>query len=315
MCVIDSVKMSKEASLGKFENTPHYPQEITVFSGIPKKVDSSSENPFGPDPLLPKLVADRRFELTGIAAGIQQVMKWEVNEGVMQHSDFMYNPWGRILRSVPEIIGSTTDTNARATAEKIRGYHNLIKGVDENGERYHALNDETFFWPHATFVMAAINVRNRFDRNPLSPAETEKLYQESRIWYSLYGLSNRPVPKDYASFEKKWNDICNNKLEATPLAKTVVDKIRTRTVEKRPDIPEFIWNKMLLKIPGNEVIRILAFGGLQPVLRKKLDIEWSRFDQMKLTAIEEVVKTFWSKEWDPNIPDIRIKPRAWTKNE
>ena len=296
--------MSKEGGFSGHEHNASRPHAIEVFPGAPRQVDNVDQFKFGPESLLPKLVADRRFALTGMSAGIEQLMYWPVGTGVVDHSDFFNDPWGRIRRSLPQIIGSVSDQNPEATAKKIRDYHKNIHGMDEQGRSYHALNDETFFLPHATFVVAAINIRNRFDRKPLSPVELERLYQESKIWYSLYGLSNRPVPKDYISFVEKWNDICRNKLEATPAAKAVVDKIKTGKVDRRPDIPKFLWDKLLLKLPGNELIRILAFGGLPPIVRRKMDIKWSLLDQWKLTFVEETVKY-----WDPKIPNISIDPR------
>jgi uncharacterized protein (DUF2236 family) len=302
--------MSKEGKIGRRENSTSHPHEIEVFSRSPREIDRLPPTEIGPESLLRKLLGDRRFALTGMSAGILQLMHPAVGAGVVEHSDFFNDPWGRILRSLPEIIGSVCDQNPAETARKVRKYHNSIQGVDEKGRPYHALNDETFWWPHATFTIAAKGVRDRFDRNPLSLDEREQLYQESKTWYSLYGMSNRPVPKDYASFVKKWDDICNNTLEFTPAAKVVVDKIKTGKVDRRPDIPEFLWNKLLFKLPGNELIRILSFGGLSPVVRKKLDIRWSRFDQMKLTMIEGTVKYFWPRDWPDDLPDIRIDPRA-----
>ena len=37
---------------------------------------------------------------------------------------------------------------------QVREYHIGIKGVDDQGRRYSALNPDVFYWAHATFFMS-----------------------------------------------------------------------------------------------------------------------------------------------------------------
>lgn len=41
---------------------------------------------------------------------------------------------------------------APATGRTVRDFHTGIKGTFPDGERYHALDPETYYWAHATFV-------------------------------------------------------------------------------------------------------------------------------------------------------------------
>ena len=83
-----------------------------------------------------------------------------------------------------------------ATAAAVRDYHRGIKGFDADGQRYHALDPETYFWAHATFVWWAIMMAYIFDHR-LTDGEKQRLYRESKQWYRLYGISERPMPQDW----------------------------------------------------------------------------------------------------------------------
>src|SRR5689334_17589808 len=64
-----------------------------------------------------------------VKAGLLQLMLPGLGAGVEQHSDFFNEPWERVLRSVPEIQGTTFDwPHGAATARKIRDFHTEIKG-------------------------------------------------------------------------------------------------------------------------------------------------------------------------------------------
>jgi len=38
----------------------------------------------------------------------------------------------------------------------------------------------------------------------LTQAEKEQIYLESKTWYRRYGVSDRPMPANYAEFERYW---------------------------------------------------------------------------------------------------------------
>jgi uncharacterized protein (DUF2236 family) len=58
-----------------------------------------------PGSMLWRWAGDRRIGLTGLSAGILQLMHPAIGAGVVEHSAFFTDPWDRILRSIPEIIG------------------------------------------------------------------------------------------------------------------------------------------------------------------------------------------------------------------
>ena len=124
-------------------------------------------------------------------AGAMQNMHPGLGAGVAEHSRFFEERWQRLFRSLYPIGGVVYDgPRAAGTARQVRGYHNTIKGVDEHGRPYHALDPETFYWAHATFFMLTLIVADRFGPG-LSEAEKRQLFDEHVRWWRLYGMTMR----------------------------------------------------------------------------------------------------------------------------
>src|SRR5271167_968574 len=96
----------------------------------------------------------------------------------------------------PDHVGRLRGPTSHEWGKLVRSFHGPIKGVDKYGRRYSALNPETFFWAHATFVEDIVT-GHELTGYPLSTADKEALYLESIDWYRLYGVSTRPVPPDW----------------------------------------------------------------------------------------------------------------------
>src|SRR4051794_1673133 len=165
---------------------------------------TATPTPLGPGSLTWRYFGDARGLLFAVRAGVLQAMHPAISAALQQHSDFFENPWNRLLRSAPPIIGVVYDgERAARTGTWIRDEHKAIKGTDAHGRGYHALSPDAFYWAHATFFESMICVQGRLG-NPLPRADRERLYHESIQWYALYGLSMRPVPPHYAAFEDYW---------------------------------------------------------------------------------------------------------------
>ena len=62
-----------------------------------------------------------------------------------------------------------------------------------DGGRYHALDPDVFYWAHATFWYGNIRCAEVFGPS-ITEAEKRQLFEESRAWYAMYGVSTRPCP-------------------------------------------------------------------------------------------------------------------------
>ena len=265
----------------------------------------------GPESLLWRWAGDTRIAFLGGAIGLLQLMHPAIGAGVLEHSDFFGDPYGRVFRSLPRILGVVYDgPEAGSTGREVRDFHRDIKGVDAEGQRYHALDPETFWWAHATFQFMAEQVADRFDRHRLSPVERERLYQEGVEWYRRYGVSDRPVPPDRAAFQVVWDHHCAEVLQMTPAAQWVLDSIlRPRRAPKLP--PDLAWARPLVALrPVRHAlfvpVRLAAIGGLPAVVRDRFGIPWSGPDQVALDAVQATVRSTW-----PLVPfSWRWQPRA-----
>lgn len=266
----------------------------------------------GPGSLLWRYAGDTRIAFLGGTIGLLQLMHPAIAAGVLEHSDFFDDPSDRVFRSLPRILGAVYDADSEATGRDVRDAHRTIAGTTSDGERYHALDPETFWWAHATFQFMAEQVADRFDRRRLTDREREQLYAEGVEWYRRYGVSDRAVPPDRAAFEAEWTRICTDVLEVNDAVRFVLrmlDQPLLPRWDQRSSMPR--WLRPLANLPTSRWVaargaRLVAVGGLPPVVRARFDIPWTRRDAAALLLLERLVRAGWRL-----LPaSIRWQPRA-----
>jgi uncharacterized protein (DUF2236 family) len=252
--------------------------------------------PLGPESLTWQTLGDLRLLLVGMRAGLLQTMHPAIEKGVRDHSDYFAGPFNRILRSVPQIAGVVYDEDRLATAARVRDYHRPIAGRLDDGRRYHALDPETYYWAHATFFEAQMAAMELFGR-PLGETQKERLYQESVQWYSLYGVSLRPVPEDYQAFRAYWERTCDEVLEHNRFSRGTF-KPRRGAFGPPPVrwLPAPVWRAVSDPLYRGGVW--LVRGTLPPRLRERMGLPWSRSDERRLRVLRFAVRnTFGRLPW------------------
>ena len=244
----------------------------------------------GPGSILWATAGDPRSLLPGTAAGIMQLMLPGLGAGVTDHSNFFDDPFDRIFRSIPLIWGSIfadDDNEGDARGRTIRDFHPDIKGIDHNGNRYHALDPDVFWWAHATFTWEFFRARELYMARPLRRAEREQLYAESVTWYRRYGVSDRPVPADVDAFDRRFDEICREELELTPAVQWVLDPKANpgaRTEEVR--LPGVLGPLSgVANHVGSEVLRTMVYGAMPDVVRRRFGFSWSHADRAAFAGI------------------------------
>jgi uncharacterized protein (DUF2236 family) len=210
----------------------------------------------------------------------------DLGRGVVEHSAFFDDPFGRIYRSIPQ-IWATLLTGDESRGRRIRDLHRGISGVDERGARYHALEPRTFWWAHATFTRLMFQSVELFHRTHLNGNQQESLYEETVAWYAAYGVSMRPVPDTYRAFQERFHQICVEELQLTPAAARAVSLARHGEVHI-PGIPSTVLR------PTRPVLgplgRTLAFGCLPGVVRQRFEIPWRGGDQLRFRVLCESLR-------------------------
>jgi uncharacterized protein (DUF2236 family) len=260
---------------------------------------------FGPGSLLYESYGDRRGYLVAPVEGLLQLMHPALGRGVLDHSEFYDEPLERVLRSVPQIQGCVFDgPHAQATATQIREFHRDIKGTMADGTRYHALDPETYFWAHATFLDAIFRASDHFFARPLTHRQKAAFYREGVQWWRMYGLTMRVVPPTYEDFLEYWDHTLRNVLEPTPAAQGLVDFMRSPGAMPQPWLPAPVW-RVLAPLGGQAWSRVMA-GVMPPVVRETFGMRWTRANAVAFTAFNRAVAFGW-----PLVPQrLRIMPRA-----
>jgi len=288
---------------------------MTGLVPTPTPADSDDDAlPLGPDSLVWKYFGDRRIALIGPRPAVLQNMLVQLGQGVVDHSVFFADTAARIRRSLPPIyrtVYGSDDDNAGAL---VRDFHQNIKGelpeeysTTSNGGRYHALDPDTYFWAHATFFDQVLYFTDTFVRK-LSRAEKEQMYAESKTWYRRYGVSDRPMPADYAAFEKYWDHMINDVLVAHRTAKYGIGYV-TKGFPRPKGISPLVWKAVAPVF--NPVAAFLTTGGMPPRTREILGLPWDdrkerRYQRFAAFCRTPLVNLLWSR-----VPEkLRLVPYA-----
>jgi uncharacterized protein (DUF2236 family) len=230
--------------------------------------------PLGPQSLVWRYFGDNRMFLIGPRPAVLQNMLAELGQGVLDHSVWFADTAARIKRSLPPIFMTVYGTEDDNAGPKVRDFHHGIKGEMPPGEgktgRYHALDPDTYYWAHATFFDQALYFADTFVKK-LSRAEKEQMYLESKTWYRRYGVSDRPMPADYAEFERYWDDMIDNVLVAHSTAKYGIGYV-TKGFPKPKGVSPLAWR--LVAPIFNPVGAFLTTGGMPPRTREILGLPW-----------------------------------------
>ncbi|MGV0644490.1 oxygenase MpaB family protein [Mycolicibacterium sp. XJ2546] len=231
--------------------------------------------PLGPQSLVWRYFGDNRMFLIGPRPAVLQNMLAELGQGVLDHSVFFDDTAARVKRSLPPIFNTVYGSDDDHPGTQVRDFHTDIKGEmpSEYGvaARYHALDPDTYFWAHATFVEQVLYFADTFVKR-LTREEKEQIYLESKTWYRRYGVSDRPMPADYDAFERYWNRMIDEIVVAHPTAKYGVGYV-TKGFPRPKGVHPLVWR--LVAPVFNPMAAFLTTGGMPPRTRAMLGLPWS----------------------------------------
>jgi len=246
---------------------------MTELADTPQRLDDA--RPLGPQSLVWRYFGDNRMYLIGPRPAVLQNMLAELGQGVLDHSVFFDDTAARVKRSLPPIFTTVYGSDDDNPGLRVRDFHTEIKGTmpskDGRVERYHALNPETYFWAHATFVEQVLYFADTFVKR-LSREEKEQIYLESKTWYRRYGVSEQAMPADYTEFERYWNRMIDEVVVAHPTAKYGVGYV-TKGYPCPKGVPPALWRA--ISTVFNPVAAFLTTGGMPPRTRELLGLPWT----------------------------------------
>jgi uncharacterized protein (DUF2236 family) len=118
----------------------------------------------GPDSVTWRVHADPSMALAGLRALLLQALHPLAMHGVIAHSDFRADPWGRLFRTA-EYVGVTTygtTEQARRAGARVRGIHRRLGGIEpESGTAYRVDDPALLRWVHCVEVESFLSTALR----------------------------------------------------------------------------------------------------------------------------------------------------------
>jgi uncharacterized protein (DUF2236 family) len=242
--------------------------------------------PLGPDSLVWRWFADNRTLLLGPRAAVLQNMLPSLGQGVEEHSVWFAETLARLKRSIPPILRTVYGSDDDNAGTTVRDFHKDIKGTMPSGERYSALNPDTYYWAHATFVDQVITATDTFIKR-LTDAEKEQVFRESITWFARYGVSATGTPRTYAEFQEYWDHALDERLVAHRTAAYGVGYV-TKGWPRPKRVPAPVW--FVVKRPINAVSAFLTTGGMPERAREILGLPWDERRERRYQRFAAVVR-------------------------
>jgi uncharacterized protein (DUF2236 family) len=231
----------------------------------------------------------------GSCALLLQAAHPVVAAGVVEHSTYATDPFGRLLRTLTSSFDIVfgTRTEAEATIRRVNAIHASVRGRrPDDGSPYSALDPEALLWVHATLVDTALRVYARLVR-PLTAAEEQRYHEEAGGVAVRLGVVPDSLPSTIAEL-RAWMDemIASGQVRVTPGARHIAGTV----LYPLPWVPRLAW----------DAAHLVSLATLRPEIRRQYGIGWS---EARERGIERIAAA--SRGAMPLVPSLlRHAPQA-----
>jgi uncharacterized protein (DUF2236 family) len=236
----------------------------------------------GPDSVAWRATSDLRLNVAMLYPLILQVAHPTVDAGVADHSDFERRPWDRLMRTMDYVsLLVYGGHEAVAAGRRLRHLHKRFRGTDADGARYSALEPEAYAWVHATLLATYVHAHAHFG-TPMSAEDTRRFYAEYRGLGRLIGVRERDLPDTWPQFQIYFRRTARTTLTRTASLQRVLHTIDHVDAPPTP-ISGVLWPA--IRLPARRVVRLGGIGLLEPAVRRRLGLGWSRLDEAEFRAL------------------------------
>ncbi|MGH2416960.1 MAG: oxygenase MpaB family protein, partial [Candidatus Limnocylindria bacterium] len=219
---------------------------------------------FGPDTVSWRIDRELIVLAGGSCALLMQAAHPVVAAGVVEHSTYASDPFGRLLRTLTSSFDVVFGSRSRADAaiRRVNAIHARVRGrLPDGSTPYTALDPEALLWVHATLVDTALRVYGRFVA-PLSAAEEQAYHVESGRVALLLGVPADVLPPTIGEL-RAWMRarMADGTIRVTPEAR----RIARTVLRPHPALPGIV----------SQAAHLVALSTLPPGLRRQYGIGWS----------------------------------------
>jgi uncharacterized protein (DUF2236 family) len=178
------------------------------LSRLRARVKDPRHGLFGPHSMVWRVNREQLMFMAGGRAALLQEAHPFVAHGVDQHSLTRSDPAGRFARTFRNVYAMVFGDleSALGAARRVHSIHTHIhgeiaepSGAHPHGSRYDANEEHALLWVHATLWESSLFVYELLMR-PLSSADKERYYQETKLFAYLFGISDEVLPASYRDF-------------------------------------------------------------------------------------------------------------------
>lgn len=219
---------------------------------------------FGPDSISWSIDRELVVLAGGSCALLMQAAHPVVAAGVVEHSTFASDPFGRLMRTLEssfDVVFGDRST-AETAIRRVNAIHRSVKGRMPDGlTGYSALDPQALLWVHATLVDTALRIYGRFVA-PLSVAEEEAYYEECGRVAAMLGVPDELLPARIGEL-RAWmaERMADGTIRVTPEAR----RIRETVLYPIRAVPRLAW----------DAAHLISMSTLPASLRRQYGIGWS----------------------------------------
>ncbi|MEZ4326798.1 MAG: oxygenase MpaB family protein [Polyangiales bacterium] len=246
----------------------------------------------GPESLAWRHAGDNLQLLMAGTTLVLQVSHPVVGAGVLQHSTFKTDPWGRLKRTTLwglRLLYGGPEKAPKAGRE-LRELHRGIRGTDSKGRRYVALDPEAYAWVHLTTYYAMVTTQRLFGERPFTAEQEAQLYAEWLQQGRVLGIRDQDMPADVDAFAAYFDDMVQHRLEETELGRYLLDVSLSR-VKKPPQlrhVPNAAWNAFYGTL--GSWAKLATYATMPEALRATYGVRWDAPKARRFRALQRVVK-------------------------
>lgn len=260
-----------------------------------QEVVRAAPTPLGPEHLFWNLGGDKRFAFMFGSAFVLQVMHPEIGAAVGKESVFRTDPWGRSYRSLRSvqkwIFGGP---HAVEEGKRLRKLHRTIRGIDDRGQTYDALDADAWAWvPLTAFHSLLVGHPVLYGRE-LEDDEQARLYEESLQICRILGVREDKLPRTVADYHLYFDEMVTKTLTDHPVAFELIDLFLT--VPPMPGLSplgQAMWP--ITRAIGANLHRQMVIGLLPGSAREILGLSWTPADDLALRASGRIIREIFER--------------------